>query len=103
MSSERCVPCLPTPHSAPSSRVVTAISRRTNCGWSEKLPACLRPRSASRCTLYILLAIRVSVAIQLVSHVLPPSLENDCSKWQEFGVMSEITNRTRIARPFSVS
>src|SRR5215813_2405455 len=46
---------------------------------------------------------RVSVAIQFTSHVLPPSSENACSKWQEFGVISEMTNRTRIARPFKVS
>jgi len=37
---------------------------------------------------------RVSVAIQLTSQVLPPSSENACSKRHEFGVMSEITNRT---------
>src|SRR6266851_7112353 len=46
---------------------------------------------------------RVSVAIQLISHVFPPSLENACSKRHESGVMSEMTNRTRMARPFSVS
>src|SRR5215813_12471990 len=46
---------------------------------------------------------RVSVAIQLTSQVLPPSSENACSKRHEFGVMSEITNRTKMARPFSVS
>jgi hypothetical protein len=44
--------------------------------------------------------MRVSVAIQLTSHVLPPSSEKDCSKWHEFAVMSEITKRTRMARPF---
>jgi hypothetical protein len=46
---------------------------------------------------------RRSVAIQFTSHVLPPSSETACSKWHERGVMSEITNRTRIARPFRVS
>src|SRR6185369_5843214 len=46
---------------------------------------------------------RVSTAIQFTSQVLPPSSENACSKRHEFGVMSEMTNRTRIARPFSVS
>jgi hypothetical protein len=46
---------------------------------------------------------RVSVAIQFSSQVFPPSSENDCSKRHEAGVMSEITNRTKIARPFSVS
>ena len=46
---------------------------------------------------------RVSVAIQFTSQVFPPSSENDCSKRHEVGVMSEITNRTKIPRPFSVS
>jgi hypothetical protein len=45
----------------------------------------------------------VSLAIQLTSQVLPPSAENACSKRQEVGVMSKITNRTRMARPFRVS
>src|SRR5258705_1310328 len=46
---------------------------------------------------------RVSIAIQFTSQVLPPSSENACSNRHEFGVMSEITNRTKIARPLSVS
>lgn len=46
---------------------------------------------------------RVSVAIQLTSQVLPPSSENDCTKRAESGLMSQITKRTRIARPLSVS
>src|SRR4029077_10796369 len=46
---------------------------------------------------------RVSTAIQLTSQVLPPSSEKDCSKWQEIGVMSEITNRTKMARPLYIS
>src|SRR5207249_5662567 len=47
--------------------------------------------------------IRVSTAIQFTSQVLPPSSENDCSNRQEFDVMSEMTNRTRMARPLRVS
>src|SRR6266849_6159744 len=47
--------------------------------------------------------IRVSTAIQFTSQVLPPSAENDCSNRQEFDVMSEMTNRTRIVRPLRVS
>src|SRR5262245_34150872 len=46
---------------------------------------------------------RVSIAIQFTSQVFPPSSENDCSKRQEFGVMSEIRKRTKIARPLNVS
>ena len=46
---------------------------------------------------------RVSVAIQFTSQVLPPSSENDCSKRTDVGVISEMTNRTRIARPLNVS
>src|SRR5262245_33945664 len=46
---------------------------------------------------------RVSVAIQFTSQVLPPSSENACSNLAELGVMSDITNRTRMARPFRVS
>src|SRR4030095_8094581 len=46
---------------------------------------------------------RVSVPLQFTSQVLPPSSENACSKRHEFGVMSEITNRTKMARPFTVS
>jgi hypothetical protein len=45
----------------------------------------------------------VSIAIQFTSHVLPPSFENDCSKRHDVGVMSDITNRTRIDRPLNVS
>src|SRR5260370_39160086 len=40
---------------------------------------------------------RVSVAIQFTSQVLPPSSENACSKWADVGVISEMTNRTRMA------
>src|SRR5215467_10892763 len=47
--------------------------------------------------------IRVSIATQFNSQVFPPSSENDCSKRHEVGVMSEIMNRTKIARPFNVS
>src|SRR5258708_35567026 len=43
--------------------------------------------------------IRVSVATQLTSQLLPPSSENACSKRHEFVVMFDITNRTRMARP----
>ena len=50
-----------------------------------------------------LFGIRVSVAFQFTSQVFPPSSEKACSKWHEFGVMSEITNRTRMARPSRVS
>jgi DNA-binding transcriptional regulator YhcF (GntR family) len=37
--------------------------------------------------------IRVSVAIQFTSQVLPPSSENACSKWHELGVM-----RSKVVR-----
>ena len=47
--------------------------------------------------------IRVSIATQFTSHDLPPSSENACSKRHEFGVLHEITNRTKIARPLSDS
>jgi len=33
------------------------------------------------------LSTRVWSVIQFISHVLPPSSENDCSKWAEFGVI----------------
>src|SRR5262249_20069706 len=46
---------------------------------------------------------RVSVAIQLTSQVLPPSSENACSKRHEFGVMFEITKRTKMDRPLNFS
>ena len=46
---------------------------------------------------------RVSVALQFTSQVAPPSSENACSKWHEFAVMSDITNRTKIALPSSAS
>src|SRR5436190_16512644 len=45
----------------------------------------------------------VSIAIQFISQVLPPSSEKACSKRQESGLMSEMTKRTRIARPLKVS
>ena len=49
------------------------------------------------------MGIRVSVAIQFTSQVLPPSSENACSKRQEFAVMSDQTLRTRIMRPLKFS
>src|SRR6266536_6455608 len=58
---------------------------------------------AAVCASHGVVFILVSTAIQFTSQVLPPSSENDCSKRQEFGVMSEITNRTRMARPLNVS
>src|SRR5260370_21923835 len=44
---------------------------------------------------------RVSVAIQFTSQVLPPSSENACSTWEEFGAMSEMTNRTSMVLPLN--
>lgn len=65
------------------------------------------PRTSALCLLEagILPATqaRVSVAIQLTSQVFPPSAENDCSKRQEVRVTSEMTKRTRIARPLYIS
>ena len=42
---------------------------------------------------------RANSASQFASQVLPPSSEKDCSSRNERGVMSEKTNRTKIARP----
>jgi hypothetical protein len=41
----------------------------------------------------------VSIAIQLTSQVLPPSVENDCSNLQDSFLMSEMMKRTRTGRP----
>ena len=46
---------------------------------------------------------RVSVAIQFTSHVLPPSSENACSKWQELGVMSSRDHSKPFGRLLAVS
>src|SRR5580700_8450834 len=46
---------------------------------------------------------RVSVAIQFTSQVLPPSAENACSKWQEAGVTSDQTCRTKMFFPLNDS
>jgi hypothetical protein len=43
---------------------------------------------------------RVTFEIQFTSQVLPPSSENDCSKWAAFGVMSDQTYRVSIVLPF---
>lgn len=43
--------------------------------------------------------VRVSMAIQFTSQVLPPSSENACSKRPELGVMLDQTLRTRTVRP----
>jgi hypothetical protein len=59
--------------------------------------------SGSQRALPVSSATRVSVAIQFTSHVLPPSSENACSKRHEFAVTSDMTNRTKIARPLNVS
>ena len=37
------------------------------------------------------------------SQLLPPSVENDCSKWGVFVVASDQTNRIKNALPFKVS
>ena len=47
--------------------------------------------------------MRVSVAIQFTSQVLPPSGEKDCSKRQEFGVTFDQTFRTKTLRPLKGS
>ena len=41
---------------------------------------------------------RANSAIQFSSHVLPPSSENDWTRRNDFGVISENTKRTKIAR-----
>ena len=46
---------------------------------------------------------RVSVALKFDSQVLPPSSENDCSKWCDVGVMSDQTCRTGTALPLNGS
>src|SRR5882762_7911637 len=46
---------------------------------------------------------RVSTAIQLTSHVLPPSSEKACSNRHETGVMSDQMLRTRIILPLNIS
>ena len=43
--------------------------------------------SCLQCPLSDSLCTRVWSVIQLTSHVLPPSSENDCSKWAEFWVI----------------
>ena len=62
--------------------------------WAEKIRLRLK---LYHCTAS---GIRVSVAIQLISQVSPSSVENACANLQEVGVISEITNLTRIGRPF---
>src|SRR5258708_7606029 len=42
---------------------------------------------------------RVWSVIQFTSQVLPPSSENDCSKWGEFVLVFDQINRTRMALP----
>src|SRR5580700_3975478 len=46
---------------------------------------------------------RVWSVIQFTSQVLPPSFENDCSKWGESVAVPDQTNRTKITLPFNVS
>src|SRR5258708_17611846 len=41
----------------------------------------------------------LKVIIQFVSHVLPASSENACSKWLEFGVIAEKPLRAMIILP----
>jgi hypothetical protein len=41
--------------------------------------------------------------IQLTSHEVPPSGENDCSQRHVLSVMSDQMKRTRIGRPLNVS
>src|SRR2546425_10417733 len=76
-------------------------ARGQNLGPSRAIPCLVC--GGVQCALSDPSFIRVSVAIQFTSHVLPPSSENACSKRHEFGVMSEMTKRTKMARPSSVS
>jgi hypothetical protein len=46
---------------------------------------------------------QLKVMIQFVSHVLPASSENACSKWLEFGVMAEKPLRTMMILPWKSS
>ena len=46
---------------------------------------------------------RVWSVIQFTSQVLPPSSENDCSKWGVFVVMFVQTNRIKMVLPLIVS
>src|SRR3954463_16509417 len=47
--------------------------------------------------------LRGSVAFQFTSQVFPPSSEKACSKRIDSAERGEMTKRTRIARPSSVS
>lgn len=40
---------------------------------------------------------------QLVSQLLPPSVENACSQWHEVGAILDQVKRTRIGMPLKVS
>ena len=45
----------------------------------------------------------VSTAIQLTSHVTPPSAENACSKRQVSALVDSMTKRTSTCRPLNSS
>src|ERR1700676_1115947 len=56
-----------------------------------------------QCALSDSSSTRVWSVIQFTSQVLPPSSENDCSKWGEFVVMSVQTNRINTLLSLIVS
>jgi hypothetical protein len=55
--------------------------------WTEEEVCLVVKNSCLQCPLSDSLCTRVWSVIQLTSHVLPPSSENDCSKWAEFWVI----------------
>ncbi len=90
------------------------VSRSCNkkLGWLQRLVrwfALREGKTLSKSTsktqgaLLVFVFTRSSIAIQFTSHVLPPSSENDCSKRHESGLISEMTKRTRMARPLNGS
>jgi len=64
---------------------------------------CRVVHALSHCPLRVSSFTLVSTAIQFTSQVFPPSSENACSKRHESGVISDMMNRTRTARPLYVS
>src|SRR5437667_11739461 len=72
------------------------------CRWRQEFrrPWWPTPNGASLARHFL---TRVSIAIQFTSHVLPPSVENDCSNLQDSGLMSEMMKRTRTGRPLKSS
>jgi hypothetical protein len=102
VTAKRCYPALPVQAIEGTSDVLheqPSVPSRTTAAVPGVVPmASPRQRTTAHPT-----HDRVSTAIQLISHVAPPSAENACSKRQTSALVDSMTKRTSTRRPLNSS